>query len=312
MRAVIAREFGDLDVLAVTDIDAHAPTADQVRVRVHAAGVNPADNAVRAGWMQPYLPVTPPVVLGFDVAGTVVEVGADVIRLRPGDEVVGSLLVEALRAGTFAEYVVADQSAFVPKPDRLDFTRAAAIPHAGLTAAQAIQEVLGVQLGDVVLIHAGAGGVGSFAIQIARRLGATVLATGSERNHDYLRSLGAIPIRYDGDIVSQVTDVAPDGVHVMLDLIGGPELEQSLPALREDGRLASTVDLAIERFGGALVAGHPDPVRLAALVADVARGDLDVHIDRTFPLEEGPAALALIARGHVRGKVVITVPDNTP
>ena len=310
VRAVVAREFGDLGVLAVMDLEPSPVTPGTVRVRVHAAGVNPADNAVRAGWMQPYLPAEPPVVLGFDVAGTVEEVGANVPQLRPGDAVVGSVLVEALHAGTFAEYVVANQSAFVPKPRRLDFVRAAAIPHAGLTAAQAIHEVLDVQSGDIVLIHAGAGGVGSFAIQLARRAGATVLATGSERNHEYLRSLGATPIRYDQDIVAQVRKAYPEGVHVILDLIGGPELEQSLPVLREGGRLASTVDLNIDRFGGKLVAGHPDPDRLAALVADVAGGALTVHVERTFPLEQGPAALALIAQRHVRGKLVLTVGDT--
>jgi NADPH:quinone reductase-like Zn-dependent oxidoreductase len=309
VRAVVAREFGDLDVLAVVDVEPSPVTPGKVRVRVHAAGVNPADNAVRAGWMQQYLPATPPVVLGFDVAGTVEEVGADVTGLRPGDAVVGSVLVEALHAGTFAEYVVADQSAFVPKPERLDFVRAAAIPHAGLTAAQAIHEVLGVQSGDTLLIHAGAGGVGSFAIQLARRAGATILATASERNQEYLLSLGATPIRYDRDIVAQVRDADPDGVHAILDLIGGSELQLSLPALREGGRLASTVDLNIDRLGGRLVAGHPDPDRLAALVADVAEGALDVHIDRTFPLEQGPAALELIAQRHVRGKLVITAGD---
>jgi NADPH:quinone reductase-like Zn-dependent oxidoreductase len=309
MRALVATEFGGPETVAVIDLPAPAPTSGKVAVRVHAAGVNPVDNALRAGWMQPYFPTTPPVVLGVDLAGTVEAVGEDVLDLQPGDAVVGHTLVEAMLAGTFAEHVVAVRSAFVRKPDGLDFVRAAAIPHAGLAAAQAIHDVLAVGAGDVVLIHAGAGGVGTIATQLARRAGATVLATGSERNQDYLRSLGANAVRYDADLAAQVRAAAPGGVDVILDLIGGPGVEQTVPFLREGGRLASTVDMQIGRFGGTIVAGHPDQERLAALVADVADGTLQVHIDGTFPLEQGAAALDRIAQGHVRGKLIITMVD---
>jgi NADPH:quinone reductase-like Zn-dependent oxidoreductase len=169
--------------------------------------------------------------------------------------------------------------------------------------------VLAVRPGDVVLVHAGAGGVGTMAIQLARRAGATVLATGSERNQEYLRSLGAIPLRHDLDLSDQARAAQPGGIDVILDPIGGPGVEQTVPLLRDAGRLASTADMQIGRLGGTMVAGHPDQARLAALVADVADRTLRVHVDGTFPLDQGAAALDLVAQRHVRGKLVITMVD---
>jgi NADPH:quinone reductase-like Zn-dependent oxidoreductase len=306
MRAVVATEYGGPEVLELVDIGPLEVAPDCLRVRVLAAGVNPVDNAIRAGYLRDYLSPTFPFVLGFDVAGVVDTVGADVTAFGAGDAVVGHLLGEGMRCGAYGEYVIAHPDWFVGKPDALTFRQAAAVPHAALTASQALSE-LDVASGDTVLIHAAAGGVGSFAVQLARLAGARVIGTASPANHDYLRGLGAEPVSYEHDLVLQVRQLSPSGVDVILDLIGGDELEQSVPLLSPGGRIASTVDYGVARFGGHLVVGHPDTDRLAQLVAMVAAGDLKVEIAAVYPLPDVPAALELVGRGHVRGKVVIDV-----
>ena len=293
MRAVVVTEYGGPEVLRLVEMETPEAAPDCLRLRVRAAGVNPVDIAIRAGYMRDYLSPTFPAVLGFDVSGVVDAVGAEVTEFRPGDAVAGHLLAEGMRVGAFAEFLTAHPGSFVAKPDALGFQQAAAIPHAALTASQSLQE-LRVRSGDTVLIHAAAGGVGSFAVQLSRMAGARVIGTASPRNHQYLRGLGAEPVTYDHDLVLQVRQLAPNGVDAILDLVGGDELEQSVPLLTTPGRLASTVDFGVSRFGGHLVAA----------------GDLLVGIAAVYPLEDVPAALDLVGQRHVRGKIVIDVEDT--
>jgi NADPH:quinone reductase-like Zn-dependent oxidoreductase len=187
------------------------------------------------------------------------------------------------------------------------FTLAAALPHAAMAAAQAVDEVLAIAPGETVLIHAAAGGVGTVAVQLARRAGATVLGTCSADNDDYLRGLGAVPIRYDRSIVDQVNAVAPDGVDAVLDLIGNDELQDSISVLKPDGRLASTANFGVGALGGQLVAGHLDRKRLAGLVSLLAEGDLTIRLAEQYDLADARAALEHVAGGHAKGKIVITV-----
>lgn len=308
MRALVVTEYGDPDVLELTDLEPGEVPADGVRVRVHTAAVNPVDNAIRAGYLRDYLTPTFPFVLGFDLAGVVDAVGTEVTEFEPGDAVVGHLLAEGLQAGAFAESLVAHPGSLVAKPEALDDLHAAAIPHAALTASQSL-DVLKVGPGDTLLIHGAAGGVGSFAVQLARVAGSRVIGTASPDNHEYLRGLGAEPIAYQQDLVQNVQELAPDGVDAILDLIGGVELEQSIPLLKSGGRLASTVEYGVAKYGGQLVAGHPDRDRLRELVDQVAAGELTVRIAAIYPLEEAPAALDLVGGRHARGKVVIDISE---
>ena len=194
--------------------------------------MNPVDNAIRAGYLRDFLSPTFPFVFGFDVAGVVDIVGADVTAFGAGDAVVGHLLGEGLRCGAYGELVTAHPDWFVSKPDALTFREAAAVPHAALTASQALSE-LNVATGDTVLIHAAAGGVGSFAVQLARMAGARVIGTASPANHDYLRRLGAEPVSYEHNLVAQVRQLAPSGVDVIMDLIGGTNSNRASPCSRQ-------------------------------------------------------------------------------
>ena len=308
MRAAAVAEYGGSEVISVIDQPLPEPAPDSLRLTVKAAGVNPVDIAIRSGYLRDYMTPTFPFVLGLDLAGVVDAVGADVTEFSPGDEVVGSLLSEGLAAGAFTEYLTAHPRCFVAKPAGVTFRQGAAIPHAALTASQAL-EALKVGDGDVVLIHAAAGGVGSFAVQLAVRAGARVIGTAGVANHRYLRDLGAEPVAYQQDLVEQLRELAPDGFDVVLDLIGGDELRQSIPLLRSGGRLGSAVDFGVGELGGQLIAGHPDRERLAELVNLVGTGDLTVQVSGSYPLSDVSTALDRVAARHVRGKVVIDIGD---
>ncbi len=201
MRAVTYRRFGGPDVLEVTDLPTPKVGPDSVLIRVRASSVNPVDWKVREGHLAEVMDTVFPVIPGWDVAGVVEQVGLDTPEFRVGDEVFGYVRKDVVggevAGGTFADLVAAPVRTLAHKPSSLSFEEAAAVPLAGLTAYQTIRRA-GVQSGHTVLVHAAAGGVGSFAVQIARSLGARVIGTASESNHDYLRTLGAEPTMYGG------------------------------------------------------------------------------------------------------------------
>ncbi len=304
MRAVVLHEYGGSDLLEISELPDPEVGPSTVRVRVHAAGVNPYDWKLRAGYLQEYFPMTFPLVLGVDLAGVVDAVGPDSGRFEAGDEVVG-LAMQDVSNGTYAELVTAPAFTFVPKPESIDFTTAAAVPLAGLTARQALGgEGLAVSSGETVLVHAAAGGVGSFAVQLASRAGARVIGTASSGNADYLRSLGAEPVEYGDGLVERVHELAPDGVDAVLDLAGGEALDHSVELLRDPQRLISAGDPRVFELGGRMVQVHPDREQLEELLGLVASGDLHVEIADVLPLDQVARAHDVIAAGHVRGKLV--------
>ncbi len=195
-------------------------------------------------------------------------------------------------------------------PDGVDLVSAGALPLVGLTAQQLI-EATEVGAGDTVLVHAAAGGVGGIAVQLAKLRGATVIGTASERNHDYVRSLGAEPVEYGesaAELTANVRKVAPDGVDVVLDFVGGDSLESAPDVLADGGRVGSIVDAdTVKKLGGRYIFVRPNGPMLADLLALVADGSLRVEIAEQFPLDRAGDALAANKTGHVRGKVVVTV-----
>ena len=222
-----------------------------------------------------------------------------------GDEVVG-LAMEDVSNGTYAELVTAPAAALVSKPGNMEFTTAAAVPLAGLTAAQAVSgEGLAISSGETVLVHAAAGGVGTFAVQLARRTGARVIGTASPRNADYLRSLGAEPVEYGDGLVERVRELAPDGVDAALDLAGREALDQSAELLRDPLRLISAVDPRVFQLGGRMIQAHPNRGQLEELLDLVSKGDVHVEIAEVLPLDRVARAHDVIAEGHVRGKLVL-------
>ncbi|MCQ8191614.1 NADP-dependent oxidoreductase [Streptomyces rugosispiralis] len=307
MKAISYRRYGGPEVLEYGERPEPKVGPDSVLIRVKAAAVNPVDWKAQAGYLEPVLDAVFPVIPGWDVAGVVERPGPAVTEFQPGDEVIGYVREDFLSRGTCAEYVAAPVRTLARKPRNLSFTQAAGIPLAGLTAYQSLVRALRVGEGDTVLVHAGAGGVGSMAVQLARHMGARVIGTAGERNHEYLRALGAEPTVYGEGLADRVRTLAPNGVDAVLDLVGGDALAVSSELLAPEGRLASIADPAVLGLGGHYVFVRPDPDDLQDLTDLAERGALGVEVSAVFPLQKTADAQRLSMEGHVRGKIAITV-----
>jgi NADPH:quinone reductase-like Zn-dependent oxidoreductase len=308
MKAITIASYGGPDRLELTEQPDPVVGPDYVLVRVRATSVNPVDYKIREGYLQGAFPSHLPMILGWDVAGVVEQVGPAVTEYVPGDEVVGYVRKDTLEHGTYAELVAAHVRHLALRPTSVSFEQAAALPLAGLTAWQSV-DLAAVGEGDTVLVHAAAGGVGSFAVQIAAARGARVIGTAGERNHEYLRSLGAEPVSYGEGLADRVRALAPDGVDAVLDYVGGDSLEVSPELVKNPERVVSVVDAAtVQRIGGQYAFVRPDPRHLAELATMVDDGALRIELARTFPLAQAAEAQRLVEEGHVRGKVAISVP----
>ncbi|MGW0393110.1 NADP-dependent oxidoreductase [Streptomyces sp. NPDC003042] len=306
MRAVVVSQWGGPEVLVETRIERPEPAMGEILVRVHAAGVNPVDWKTRAsGALIPWGPVP---AVGWDVSGTVEAVGPGVTLYQPGDEVYGMPRFPA-QAGGYAEFVTAPARHFARKPAAVDHVQAAALPLAALTAWQALTDTASLRPGQRVLVHAAAGGVGHFAVQIAKALGAYVIGTASAAKHDLLRSLGA------DEMIDYRTTVFEDvlsEVDVVIDAIGGEYAERSLRVLRPGGHLITLngpdqvpADAEGLRTGWMLV--EPDYRGLREIAALVDAGKLRPVIDTVLPLEQAAKAHEIGELGRTTGKIVLTV-----
>ncbi len=317
MRRVVFDQFGDVDVLRLdTAGSSPQPGADEVCVRVSGAGLNPIDWKTRRGLgfaakqIEDQLPWIP----GYDVAGEVVSVGKGVTTLAPGDRVMG-MVGFPVKGGGYADYVLAKSDELAIVPEELDLMTAGALPLAALTAWQALFEVAELAPGQKILIHAGAGGVGHFAVQFARVHGAHVIATASAGNRDFLAELGVHEV-----IDYHTTDFIEEcyGLDVVLDLVGGDTGKRSLHTLSEHGVLVTiptaTADEIITAAEGLGLRAHgmvvrPDVFHLDEIAELIEDGDVRVHIERAFPLSEVADAHRLLETGHVRGKLVLDCRD---
>jgi enoyl reductase len=299
--AVVFEEYGGPEVLHLSDVDPGEPGPGQVRVRVRAAGVQPADSLFRRGVMRQFLPARFPQRLGNEFAGVVDAVGPDVSAPAVGTAVIGWAAQVC-----YAEHVLVPATDLVSKPDSLPWTHAGVLSASGQTAVTTL-ELLAVTAGDTVLIHAAAGGVGSFAVQLARRSGATVVGTASPRNHEYLRGLGAIPVAYGEGLTDRVRAVVPR-VDAALDGSGTLEALQSSVDLVADRSRIGTIAFspAAAHLGVARLSTQRSAARLARLAALSAAGELTVEIQQAYPLAEAAQAHRDLDTGHVRGKLVLT------
>ena len=315
MRAVVAREFGGPEVLAVEEVPVPEPIPTEVQVRVHAAGVNPVDFKTRQGRGMASVLGGPPVRIGWDVSGVVTAVGMGVTRFQVGDEVFGMPWFPR-QAGAYAEYVTAPSRHFAPKPAVLSHEQAAALPLAGLTAWQTLVDTIRVHSGDDVLVHGAAGGVGHLAVQVAAARGAKVFATARSEQAGELADLGVertIDYREERfeELLSELDSVVDTT---------GRHGAASLAAMRPGGTLV-TVPSATEgmdslgrraagrsqRVTGILV--EPDPTGLAGLCHLVEDGRLRVSVGAVFALEEAAAAHRLAEGSHGGGKIVLRVAE---
>ncbi|BCI56106.1 oxidoreductase [Mycolicibacterium litorale] len=295
-------EYGDPDVLRVVDAPLPTPGPGQVRISVRAAGINPIDWKIIAGFMREQIPLQLPAGAGTDVAGVVDAVGPDVTEWAVGDAVLG-----VSTTPSFAEYALAGSGDLVGKPDSLSWEVAGSLAGAGGTA-YAVLKRLGVTAGDTLLIHAAAGGVGTFAVQLAKARGVEVVGTASERNHEYLRSLGATPVAYGDGLRERVREAAPRGVDAVLDASGRGEVPLSIELTGDPARVLSLVAFDAAGTGIQLHVGGAGGELQAALrdlVALIEQNRLTVSVSRTYPLDEVAAALDLSRSGHVTGKIVI-------
>ena len=315
MKAIAIRGFGGRDKLERMDLPIPEAGRGEVLVRVRAAAVNPVDWKIREGWLKDRFPHKFPLVPGWDVAGVVGKVGEGVTRFKAGDDVFAYCRKPVVQGGAYAEYILLSEEHLGLKPKNTSFTEAAGIPLASLTAYQALVGAAKVKAGERVLIHAAAGGVGGFGVQIARDRGAVVWGTASSRNEEYVRDLGAervIDYTRD-DFGKAVRSVYPDGVDVVFDCVGGEVLKKSIEVVRKGGRLISIVDSPDEqslrqrdiRFEFVFVA--PNAVELKAIGEMVQQRRLRVHLSKVLPLADAREAHGLIESGHTRGKIVLEV-----
>jgi NADPH:quinone reductase-like Zn-dependent oxidoreductase len=295
-------EYGDLDVLHVVDVPAPTPGPGQVRIAVHAAGVNPIEWKIVAGFMRDMRPLALPAGLGSDVAGIVDQIGPGVDEFVVGDAVFGSAIT-----GSFAEFALAEPASIVRKPDDISWEVAGSLAGVGGTA-YAVLKRLGVKAGETLLIHAAAGGVGTFAVQLAAARGVKVIGTASEHNHDYLRSIGATPVTYGEGLLERVRSVAPDGVDAVLDASGRGEIPLSIELTGNPKRVLTLVAFDAAETGIQLHvggAGSDLGDALRELVALTVEQQVTIPVLQTYPLAEVAQALRVSREGHVTGKIVV-------
>ena len=313
MRAIAEVEYGGPATLL--DLPTPKIGADEVLIRVRAAGVNPFDWKVADGELENEREHRFPLVLGFDAAGVVERAGADVTGLAEGDEVYGYLSKPVMGEGTYAEYVVFPAAIVAKKPEAVSFAEAAALPMPALTAMDLVDAV-DLRKGETVLIVGATGGVGSYVVQLAARRGARVIATARQANEAFARELGATETidHTREDLVETVLVAHPDGIEAIIDLVSDPEaLRRTARLVKKGGRVASSVYAAdVESLSGRGVRAtnvgmQPEAWRLEELARMVDAGEISVKLERTFPLEKAHEALEESRTGHVRGKIVLLV-----
>lgn len=332
MKALIFKKYGGADQIVFADIPEPTLKPDEIRVRVHAVGLNPIDTMIPKGSFKPILRFRLPATMGSDLAGVVAEVGSRVTRFKVGDAVFASIF--DLGTGSLAEFAVVPESATALKPSNLDFVQAASIPMVGLTAWQALKERAGVKPGQKVFIPAGSGGIGTFAIQLAKHLGAKVGTTTSTGNVGLVRSLGADEVI---DYKQQEFEEVLRDYDVVLGTVRGDALKKSLRILKPQSSVVSLVGPPTAAFARArgmnfllktvfsfLSGGiirkarqrgaeysflfvHPDGKQLAEIGALLQAGKIRPVIDRVFPFDQAKQALAYLQEGRAKGKVVVQI-----
>lgn len=307
MIAYRIHRFGGPEVLERDRIDVPAVGDHEVRVRVRAASANPVDVKTRAGKYPLIGADKLPYTLGRDFAGEVEAIGKDVAQWRPGDEVIGFV---GQGQGAYAEFVVVEASALARRPAKVDWLIAGAVPLAALTAWQGLFDYGELDAGERVLIHAGAGGVGHFAVQFAKARGAEVFVTASGDGIDFVRALGADHVI---DHSTQRFEDAARDMDLVFDLVGGETQQRSWSVVRSGGAMISTltepsqIEATNRGARAARYTARPDGKQLTQIARLIDEGKVEVKVAQTYPFDATPDALARIEQGHVRGKLVVAV-----
>ncbi len=315
MKAIVIHEFGGSDKLQLTDLPRPEPGPGEVLIRISHTSVNPVDWKIREGMLRSGMPHRFPLIPGWDAAGTVAALGDGVQGFAPGERVYAYCRKPEVQWGTYAEYVTMTASAVAKMPASLSFEQAAGIPLVGLTSWQALLGAAGLKAGQTVLIHAGAGGLGSMAIQLAKHVGATVVVTASSGNHDYVRSLGADhAIDYNQEnFVDAVRAKFPQGVDVVYATVGGTVLDESYKVLKKGGMLVSVTGRPTQEDGDrwgvrvAYVFVAPNGGQLREIAALIDAGKVRPPAITVLALEQAAKAQDMNRTGKTRGKIVLSV-----
>lgn len=308
MKAIRIHEYGGPEVLSIDEVPMPEPGKDEVLVRVHATSVNPVDWKIREGLRKEKFPSKLPLTIGWDVSGVVEQVGEKVSNFRKGDEVYGR--PDPTKNGAYAEYIVVKASLLSIKPLGIGHTEAAAVPLAGLTAWQGLFDHGLLKEGQKVLIHAAAGGVGSYAVQFAKSKGAYVIGTASDQDIEFLKRLGADEV-IDYNMESFETRL--NDIDLVLDTIGGDTQLKSIEVLKPDGRLITTLAAEFVTEAKAknvhLIAYvvQSIPAQLAEIAKMIDAGKVKPIIDQVLPFTDARKAHMSIEEGHTRGKIVLQV-----
>ncbi|WP_192820247.1 NADP-dependent oxidoreductase [Rufibacter sp. LB8] len=310
MKAAYYDVFGGTENIKVGQLPLPEVKEGEVLVRVKAAGVNPVDAVVMAGYLEGMLPVEFPAIPGWDVAGVVEDRGFSARRFNVGDEVYAYARRPTVQGGTFAEYIVLPESYLAQKPKNLSFAEAAGIPLVGLTAYQSMFDKGQLQAGQNVLILGASGGIGTLGIQLAKEKGATVIGVASQKNHAFMLKLGADHVvDYNGqDVGEAVKNLFPDGVDLIFDAASGDTLQQSLKALKTGGTLVSILHQGQglpQNINFHYVFVEPNARQLEELRELAEAGKLTVHVSETYSLDHAAKALDQIASHHTKGKIVV-------
>jgi NADPH:quinone reductase-like Zn-dependent oxidoreductase len=311
MKALQIRQYGGKDVLELNQHVAKPVAGEgQVLVEVHAASLNPLDWKIRAGYLQKMAPLTMPATLGGDVSGIVAAVGASVSNLKVGDRVYGYASRLSGGSGSFAEFAAAKPTTLALAPRNAGFVEAAALPLVGASALQAIEQHIKLQRGQKILIHGGAGGIGSVAIRLAKSIGAYVATTANAGDRAYVQELGADEVI---DYKKEAFEAKLKNFDAVFDTIGGDTMEKSFKVLRKGGTLVSMLGQASSELAqktGVTAIGqltHITTEALKRLAQLVDGGTIKVRVGKVFPLDKAKEAFELIEEGHARGKVVLEI-----
>lgn len=315
MKAALIHSFEGIEKVAIEEISIPTPKDNEVQIAIKYAGFNPVDWKIAEGFLKTQMEYQLPIILGWDAAGEVSKIGKDVKNFKLGDPVFAYCRKEIIRDGSFAEYICLPAQNVVRKPAKLTFAEAAAIPLSGLTAWQSLYDTAQLKSKDEVLIHAGAGGVGSLAIQMAKITGAHVITTSSQANFDYVKLLGADEvIDYTKEnFVEFIQKKHPKGVDVIYDTVGGDTLKESYQVAKEGGRLvtiAGIVDQALaskQRLMAEFVFVRPDGKELSKIATLIDEKKLSPPRIQEIPFEEVLHGLRKSREGHTQGKLVLKI-----
>lgn len=312
MRAALIREFGGPEKIRTETVPIPHVQEGQVLVRIKAAGVNPVDTAVREGYLQERIPHRFPLILGWDLAGIVADIGFSARRFEIGEGVYGYARRPVVQYGTYSEYIVLPETYLAHMPSQLTYAQAAGIPLAGLTAYECLFDAGLLQTRQTVLILGASGGVGSMAIQLARYQQAVIIGVASGANHAFMKELGAgYTVDYKNEHVGEsVKALFPEGVDLIVDCVSGDTLKQSLSALKPGGRLVSIINQGQDLDPGIdfqYVFVEPNSLHLDHLRDLADSGLLKVHVSQTYTLDQVAEAHRQIQTHHTQGKIVIVL-----